>query len=175
MSRFGTSIGLSLITLVLTAHRLPAPIIEEERSTPAPAPQQSEAPKPKHSPRPTTTEQSSSPTETRAKPAPASASQGPARFAGTWTGKVNQGLLGHVATSFTIDSSANSVELSHNLGGGTKRATITGNSISWKSGVAGEVTWMLTPNSDGQTAQVNMKGTVLSDTTTFRRGQKASQ
>jgi outer membrane biosynthesis protein TonB len=171
MSRFGKSIGLSLITLVLTAHRLPAPIVEEEKPTPAPAPQQSEAPKRKHSARSTTTEQSSAQTETKTKAASAPVSRGPARFAGTWTGKVNQGLLGHVATSLTVDANASSVELSRNLGGSTRPATTNGSTLSWKSGVAGEINWTLTPNSDGQTAQVTMKGVMLNETTTFRRGK----
>jgi hypothetical protein len=88
-----------------------------------------------------------------------------------WSGKVNQGLLGHVPTSVTVDSTATSVELNHNLGGGTRPATINGNTISWHSGVMGEVTWTLIPNSDGQTAQVTMKGMLLNDSATFRRGQ----
>jgi hypothetical protein len=97
--------------------------------------------------------------------------QGPARFAGTWNGKVNQGLLGHVPTSVTVDSTATSVELNRNLGGGTRPTTINGNTVSWHSGVMGEVTWTLTPNGDGRTAQVTMKGLLLNDTTTFHRGQ----
>jgi hypothetical protein len=88
-----------------------------------------------------------------------------------WSGKVNQGLLGHVPTSVTVDSTATSVELNHNLGGGTRPATINGNTISWHFGVMGEVTWTLIPNSDGQTAQVTMKGMLLNDSATFRRGQ----
>jgi hypothetical protein len=35
----------------------------------------------------------------------------------------------------------------------------------------GEVTWTLTPNSDRQTAQVTMKGMLLNDSATFRRGR----
>jgi hypothetical protein len=153
------------------ADRLPAPIVEEEK--PTPAAERTELSKRKRS-RSITTEQSSGQTETRTKAAPAPGLQGPARFTGTWTGKVNQGLLGHVPTSVTVDSTATSVELNRNLGAGTRPATINGNTISWHSGVMGEVTWTLTPNSDGQTAQVTMKGLLLNDTTTFRRGQTGS-
>jgi hypothetical protein len=154
--------------LFTTTHRAPAPIVEEEKSTPVPA--QSEAPKPKHSKRSTTAEQSPS-AQAEPKARAPSVSQGPARFAGTWSGKVNQGLLGHVQSTLTVDANAASVELSHNLGGSTRSVTINGNTISWKSGVAGEISWTLTPNSDGQTAQVTMKGLMLNETMTFRRGQ----
>jgi cytoskeletal protein RodZ len=165
-----TRIVVIALAVFVFVERSPAPIVEEEKSTPAP--QQSEAPRRKHSPRSTSAEQSpSAQTETKSKPAPASVAQGPARFAGTWTGKVNQGLLGHVTSSVTVNGSASSVELSHNLGGNTRPATISGNSLTWKSGLAGEITWTLTPNNDSQTAQVTMKGLMLNDTATFRRGQ----
>lgn len=150
-----------------TVSRAPAPIVEEDKNTPTA--EHSEAPKRKRSTKSTTTEKSSAQTETRTQAT--SAVQGPARFAGTRNGKVNQGLLGHVPTSVTVDPTATSVELNRNLGGGTRPATINGNTISWRSGVMGEVTWTLTPSSHGQTAQVTMKGMLLNDTTTFRRGQ----
>jgi hypothetical protein len=67
--------------LLFSAHRLPAPIVEEEK--PTPAPEQSEAPKPKTK-RPTKSaatseEHTPAKAETRAKPASQSTSQGPAR------------------------------------------------------------------------------------------------
>src|SRR5713101_3175519 len=158
---------VTVVSILLWVDRLPAPIVEEEK--PKPAAEQSEAPKRKHSARSTSAAQSPAQTETKTKPAPAPAPalQGPARFVGTWTGKVNQGLLGHVQTSVTVNSNATSVELNHNLGGGTRPATINGNTISWHSGVMGDVTWTLIPNSDGQTAQVTMKGKLLNDSETF--------
>jgi len=175
MTRRKTLLLIIFVALFVWIERAPAPIVEEEKPTPVPAPQQSEAPKRKHAARSTTGEQSpSAQTEIKSKPASAPAPQGPARFAGTWTGKVNQGLLGHVQTSLTVNANATAVELSHNLGGATRPVAINGNSITWKSGVAGEITWTLTPNSDGQTAEVTMKGLMLNDKTTFRRGQKSS-
>lgn len=143
---------VTVVSILLWVDRLSAPIVEEEKPTSAAA--QSEAPKRKHSTRSTTTEKSSTQTETRIKAAPAPGLQAPARFAGTWSGKVNQGLFGHVQTTVTVDPTATSVELNHNLGGGTRPATTSGNTISWHSGVMGEITWTLTPNSDSQTAQV---------------------
>lgn len=162
---------VTLVAIFLSIERAPAPIVEEEKATPAPKTEQSEAPKRKHSTRSTSAEQSPTEGETKTKVAPAAVAQGPARFAGTWSGKVNQGLLGHVATSLTVNSAATSVELGQNLGGGNKPATMSGNTISWKSGVAGEIHWTLTPNNDSQTAQVTMKGLMLNDTATFRRGR----
>lgn len=158
---------LVTIFTLLWLYRLPAPIIEQEDK---PAPEKSGAPKPKRATKPTE-DSALAQTETRVKTSRASVSQGPARFAGTWSGKINQGLLGHVASSVTVNANGTSVELSHNLGGNTRPATISGNSLTWKSGVAGEITWTLIPNSDGQTAQITMKGLMLNDTSTFRRGQ----
>ena len=163
---------LTCFLLLITVQRLPAPIVEPEETPPPPS-EQSETPKQKHSAKskPTSEEQAVVKTEMRAKPAPPPAPQGPARFAGTWKGKINQGVLGHVQTTFVVDPGATSIELSHNLGGGKRPLNANGNTISWKTGVVGEIAWTLTPNTDGQTAQVTMKGLLLNDTTTFRRGQ----
>jgi hypothetical protein len=162
---------LVVVALLITAHQLPAPIVEPEEK-PTPAPEQSKAPKPKHSIKPEAAfeDQPSAKIEKRAQPTPRPAIQGPARFAGTWTGKINQGVLGHVKTSLTIDTNATSIQLSRNLGGSSKPLTVSGNTASWKSGAMGEIAWTLTPNSDGQTAQVTMKGLMLTDSATFRRG-----
>ncbi len=157
-------------------NRLPAPIIEEQQK-PTPAPEQSEAPKPKtkHSTKARISDiESSAKSETRPAATPKPALEGPARFAGTWSGKVKQGVLGHIPSSVTVDPTATSVELSHNLGGTKRPLTIDGNTISWKTGVVGEVRWTLTPNSDGQTAEVTMKGVLMNDSTTFRRGSAAT-
>ena len=161
---------VATLAIFVWVKQSPAPIIEEEKSTPSPT--QSGPPKQKHSKRSTSSDEES-PTEktTKTKPASALVSQGPARFAGTWSGKVKQGILGHIASSITVNPNATSVELSHNLGGNTRPAAISGNALTWKSGVAGEITWTLTPNSDGQTAQLTMKGLLLNDTATFRRGK----
>src|SRR6266550_4012887 len=172
-----TEVRLFLVVaaLLISAHQLPAPIVEPEEK-PTPAPQQSKAPKTKHSIKPETAleEQPSAKIEKRAQPTPRPAIQGPARFAGTWNGRINQTPLGHVRTSLTIDPNATSVALSHNLGGGNRPLTVNGNAASWKTGVMDEIAWTLTPNSDGQTAQVTMKGLMANDTTTFRRGQISS-
>ncbi|MEY2481242.1 MAG: Gram-negative bacterial TonB protein C-terminal [Verrucomicrobiota bacterium] len=167
------AILLSFVALLLTTFRLPAPIVEEEKATPAPQEEQAK-PKIKHAKKVKSEEPEAAKTATKvpepAKPEPIT---GPARFAGAWTGKISQGLLGHVASTVTVDATASSVELSHNLGGGSRRAALAGDTLTWHSGMVGEISWTLTPNSDGQTAQVTMKGLFAHDTQTFRRGTAA--
>jgi TonB family protein len=171
-----TVVLLVLVLGFICVNRLPAPIVEEQEK-PTPVPEQSEAPakKTKHSTkaRPSAVE-SSEKSETRPTATPAPALNDLSRFAGTWQGKVNQGLLGHTPTTLMVNSAATSVELSHNVGGKTRPVTLSGNTISWQSGMVGEVSWTLTPNSDAQTAQVTMKGLLINDTETFRRGQISS-
>ena len=159
-------------TFVLaTAQRLPAPIVEEQQKpTAAPAPEQSETPRQrtKHLKSKSSSESESSPiSEARAAPA----LQGLPRFAGVWVGRINQGAFGRPAATLSVDAGATSVELSKNVGGGKHASTLKGNTISWKSGLVNEVFWTLTPNADGQTAQVTLKGILASDSTTFSRGR----
>jgi TonB family protein len=161
---------LILVLLLAAPARMPAPVVEQtETATPAAA--EPEAPKRKH-PAKAKTSESETPARAETRSAPTAPKlEGPTRFAGTWSGKINQGLLGHQPTSVTVDATATSIELNRNLGGGTRPVTITGSTLSWKTGLMGEVAWTLTPNADGSTAQVTMKGLVVQDSTTFRRGQ----
>lgn len=167
------AILLSFVALLLTIFRLPAPIVEEEKATPPPQEEQAK-PKIKHTKKVKREEPESIKSSTKIpepkKPEPVT---GPARFAGSWTGKISQGLLGHVASTVTVDPTASSVELSHNLGGGSRKAALSGNTLTWHSGMVGEISWTLTPNSDGQTAEVTMKGLFAHDTQTFHRGTAA--
>jgi hypothetical protein len=137
---------LVALSILITAHWSPAPIVETPES-PTPAPeQQAKLKKAQSKPEAVESEpKTKSVTKSSATPAP----PGPARFAGTWKGKVNQGLLGHTPTTLTVNPAAATVELSHNVGGRTRPVTLSGNTISWHSGMAGEVTWTLTPNGDG--------------------------
>lgn len=166
-----------MVFVLFFVHQLPAPI-QEVPESPTPAPVSEATATPIAKPNVRQTKPKAAELEFREKerssikvaPTPVAAHQGPARFAGTWKGKINQGLLGHTPTTLRVDPAATSVELSRNLGGGTRPVTSTGNAISWHSGVVGEIVWTLTPNGDGQTAQVTMKGLLVNDTTTFRRG-----
>jgi hypothetical protein len=171
------SLMLFAVIWLLMTQRLPAPI-QEIPESPTPAPVSETTTTPIAKPKVSKTKEKAAELESREKersstkvaPISAPAHQGPARFAGMWKGKINQGLLGHTPTTLRIDPAATLVELSRNLGGGSRPLTISGNSASWKTGVVGEIVWTLTPNSDGQTAQVTMKGVLVHDTTTFRRG-----
>jgi hypothetical protein len=156
MNLLRRSLGLSAVIFLLATHRLPAPIQEvPESPTPAPVSETTTMPIAKPKVRKTkakTSEAESAEKEqssTKVASTPVPAHQGLARFAGTWKGKINQGLLGHSPTTVRVDPAATSVELSRNLGGGTRPGTSTGNTISWHSGVVGEIVWTLTPNSDG--------------------------
>jgi TonB family protein len=151
--------------LLAGAHRVPAPIIEPE-DKPAAA-EQPAKPKARHR---TKTADSSSREKTNAtnRSAPTPALQGPARFAGGWSGQINQGITGHVMATFTVSSDATSVQISKNMGGGTRTATMNGDTLSWSTGSLGGTT-SLTPNNDGQTAQATLQGLFGSTTATLRR------
>lgn len=153
-----------LIGLVLEAgaYHLPAPIIETPEQ---PAAQQQAKPKTRNRPK------TAQATTTKPSMVP-STQEGPARFAGTWSGAVKQGWMGRVNATYTISADATSVQSSQNMGGGTHPANVTGNTISW-SGTLGGIA-NLTPNGDGQTAQFVLKGVLGSTTATFRRMSPAS-
>ncbi|HEX7517886.1 MAG TPA: energy transducer TonB [Chthoniobacterales bacterium] len=161
-------ICLAFCVLLAGSHRLPAPIIEPEDKPPAA--EQPAKPKLKHRTKTTQSESSSQKkADATSRSAPAPALQGPARFAGAWSGQINQGLTGHVFATFTVSPDATSVQISKNLGGGTREATVNGDTLSWPTGSLGGTT-TLTPNNDGQTAQVTLKGLFGSTTATLRRG-----
>jgi TonB family protein len=164
MSR-GIRICVAFCVLLAGSHRLPAPIIEPEEK-PASADQPAK-PKARHRIR-TTDSSSREKTNAVNRSVPTPALQGPARFAGAWSGQINQGITGHVLATFAVSSDATSVQISKNLGGGTRTATMNGDALSWSTGSLGGTT-TLTPNNDGQTAQVTLKGLFGNTTATLRR------
>ena len=155
--------------LFLSAQRLPAPIVETQEKPPE---EQSKSKKRSRAKR-AESDATSKTSRSAASSTPTPALQGAARFAGTWSGTVSQGLIGHVNGTFTVSPDATSVQVSQNLGGGTRNATMNGDSISWSTGGFGGTT-TLTPNVDGQTAQVTLKGLLGSTSATWRRGSAAS-
>lgn len=160
-------ICLTFCVLLAGSHRLPAPIVETPDQPPAV--EQSIKPKLKHRTKTTQSEFSSREKAGAAsRSAPAPSLEGPTRFAGAWSGQINQGLTGHVIATFTVSPDATSVQISKNLGGGTREATMSGDTISWPTGSLGGTT-TLTPNNDGQTAQVTLKGLFGNTTATMRR------
>ena len=149
---------LTFSLLLAGSHRLPAPIVETPDKPPA-----TEQPAKRKSQHRTYSQEKTA--TTRSTPAPL---QGPARFVGTWSGKINQGLLGHVIGTFTINPDATSVQISKNMGGGTHEATVSGDTISWNTGILGSSA-SLTLNNDGQTAQLTLKGLLASNTAILHR------
>ena len=173
MSRELRILFTAALFVFITALRVPAPIVEEEKATPAPEAQAK--PQTKHSKKNKSEESEQEkphPTKPPEPPKPPLPT-GPARFAGPWTGKFTSGPLSHVPSTLTVDATASSIDLSQNLGGGSRRATATNDTLTWHAGILGEVTWTLTLNSDGQTAQVTMKGLFGHNSQTFRRGLAA--
>jgi hypothetical protein len=166
---------LTVALLLITAHRLPAPITEiPESPTPAPAnptPSPEEQTKPKKSsPKPKAKPAESevaAKTPARSSSTSTSALQGPAKFAGTWTGSVTQSA-GTSKISLLVNATATSVTVA----GRARPAIANGSAISWKSGMTNSNDWTLTPNSDGKSAQVTVHDWLLGEwSATFYRDQ----
>ena len=91
-------------------------------------------------------------------------------FAGTWSGKIKQGVLGNIVVTLVVNSDATSVRQKTPGGQYTRAATHSGNTLSWRGGWFHEFAWTLTPNPDGKTAIVTDKGGVgINSTATFQR------
>lgn len=151
--------------LLVTAHRLPAPI-QEIPESPTPAPEE------QAKPNRTRSKSKVTESETKIKSATSTTStlQGPARFAGTWTGTINQGALGDVAVSLVINAGGTSVQETNKTGTFTHPATIGANMMTWKSGWLSDIAWTLSPNNDGKTATVTSKsGFGVNGSATFQR------
>ena len=158
-------LGFAIVTLLLcvAAERSPAPIVETP-DNPTPAPQQqpsvqkwNRSVKPK-------SETTTTTKESRSKPA----LTGPARFAGAWSGTIQQGILGTIRVSFSINGEGTSVR----MGSSDRPATVNGNTITWKAGWLNEITWTLTPDKSGTTALATSKsGFGVNGTATFTRIQ----
>jgi hypothetical protein len=131
--------------LLVTAHRLPAPI-QEVPESPTPTPEQSVG-------TPTTLQ----------------SQQRTARFAGTWAGKVSEGKLGDVDVTLVINADATALEQKSKMATFVRPTTHSGNTLSWTAGRKGEVAWTLTLNRDGQTALVTRQLGGVNTTATFKR------
>ena len=151
-------IALALVLLLSTAHRLPAPI-QEIPENPTPAPQQSAKPKAKRTSKSdSTARESESSARSRLRPTPVPVFT--KRFAGTWKGMVatNNLVIGagsHPAT-FVINSAENSIQETGPVGTFTHPATVSGNTLSFKTGLFKEISVTMTIVGDGRSAQVNV-------------------
>ena len=148
-----------VIGLLVAAHRLPAPIVEEEKATPAP--EKSARPKSKRTSEPTTHHASSpSPTPGISK-----------RFAGTWSGVMPEVPWGNIQTELIVDPTETTMEWRDSLSSkhGTAKAQLNGNTLSalfpgWPRPV-----WSITPDPGGNTAQVRLQAFMNDDHAVFRR------
>lgn len=150
--------------LLVTAHRLPAPIQEiPENPTPAPEPTASSQPKsaPKSKPKSETTRHDTS----AAKPQPTVKQS---RFAGTWSGTMPEVPWGDVPTDLTVNQSETTMDWRETgkSKGSTAKTTVSGDTISarFPAGFTTAV-WYITPRPDGVTADVRL--------TAFMNDQKA--
>jgi hypothetical protein len=161
-ARYQLHLALIALLLFISAHRLPAPIIEAPEN-PTPAPEQASKLKWKRSARP-----KSRTTGSDNASAQAPASLGPGRFAGNWFGTISLGMWGDVKGPLVINANGSSVKMT----AGERPATVNGDKITWKSGLFNEITWTLTPQKDGTTALVTAKsGLGVNGTATFSRTQ----
>jgi hypothetical protein len=161
--------------LLVTAHRLPAPISEIPES-PTPAPEQS-ANRQLH---PGTQWKTPSPEITaspqpglKRTPLPQTMQQRPVRFAGTWIGQIKFGFKGDVQFTLAVNPEATLLkQQSKQFGEHTHTTSYTAETLSWRAGPRNEVAWTLTPSRDGQTASVTVQsGSEINSRAVFRRVQ----
>ncbi len=163
-------LSVTLLFLLVTSQRLPAPI-QEVPESPTPAPEESAKPKPKRTIKPKVTNESSeSSTKPQTASPPAQLQHHP-RFPGTWRGTLPFGLAGDLHLTLVVNNYGTSVTESGGLVGTiTFKATNDGKTVSWRSGVLKEIAWALTPNPDGQTALLTAKSLYIgSPSAVFRK------
>jgi hypothetical protein len=164
-----------IAALLITTHRLPAPIVEQAESpTPAPAKQESLTSKPKRT-RTRAPSESSDNTEkssTRAS-APSAKPQAAvthSRFAGIWKGTISCGILGTTEETLIINSTGTAVNEKNRFGAATHPATCDGTTVKFSAGSLDEIAFAVTPNADGKTAIVSANSIFISNpAVTFRK------
>ena len=160
--------------LVIAAHRLPAPIVEEER--PTASPEQSVKLKPKRTVKPSIANANSQSSETRKTSSAPQNRAAPARtsFTGTWSGTMNITLFGNIGYTFLIDPAQTTVKMwGTNNAAEIPRtksdlctASIGPDGISWNWSAW---KWTLKPYPDGKTALVKVTGPFQTGLATFER------
>lgn len=158
-----------LTSILIIAQRAPAPIVEEEKPTPAPVAKEQAAK------RPPKTKRRSPETSEETKPVepakPKEPSKPKERFAGTWSGKVNQGIWGDIPFTLTFTPGGTQVTEHSGFGNNVHSASCDGQTATWNAGLLNEQSWTFTPNSDGSTAQVTANSALGGGgNSTFRRG-----
>jgi len=161
---------LLVATLFLvTAHRLPAPITEiPESPTPTPTVAPTATPKPKTLPKPKPKSEASASATNPVRRQPSSKQS---RFAGTWVGTMQTIPWGNWAVVLLID--ANEATMSEQINGEkpiVRPARRNGEMLQarFPAGLT-TITWSLTPQSDGTTANVRFEAFMNDFSAVFRR------
>jgi hypothetical protein len=156
--------------LILSTHRLPAPIQEVPQS---PTPATAARPK-KSASKPKASSGVALKPQPRLNATPAKHRAGP--YAGIWRGVINCSIWGNIEHRIIIDDSQKFMTLSKIGSGpgganGTAAATIgpDGLSAQLPGGLHGK--WSLQPNADGKTARVTLTGFMLNSSAVFTREQ----
>ena len=166
IARFCLVCGL----LFITAHRLPAPISEENTTPP---PEQSAKPKPKRASEPKTERKETS-SRTATAPAPARSR----KFAGTWTGIMQTFPAGNQTTQIEINPAETTMTVSWfgqtasakaQLNGDTLQATFPPPAFQPQSHH-----WAITPQPDGVNARVHFQCFMNDFTAVFHRINESS-
>ena len=153
-----------LVSIFVIAHRSPAPIVEEEK--PTPAREQAAKPKTKRfiesQGNRRTTSSRTTPTQTPAKAK---------RFAGTWVGTMQTIPWGNWAVVLTVD--ANESTMTEQINGEkpeVRPARRNGEMLQarFPAGLT-TITWSLTPQPDGTTANVHFEAFMNDFTAVFQR------
>lgn len=154
---------LTVALLLMTTHRLPAPI-QEVPESPTPTPAVAPAAQPRKSP-----------PKPKAKPqtktATTSLQAGATRFAGTWTGRIKFWEAGDVDVTLVINAEGTSVRQSSKpaYGPWTRPLTYNGKLLSWQTGPTNTVAWTLTLNPDEQSALVTRTWSGTQNRAIFKR------
>lgn len=179
---------LTVAMLLITAHRLPAPIVEDTTPTPA----EIAKPKLKRASKPKSEASESATNPVRQQP-----SSKQSRFAGTWVGTMPTIPWGNLETVLTVDSTEMSMAVSwyEAADSGNRKthdnfkpapasarghaaaklafakARLDGNALtaSFPAPLLGTSTWSITPQPDGTTARVRMQAFMNDFTAVFHR------
>src|SRR5437588_12989944 len=119
----------------MIAQRAPAPIVEPTEN---PTPATEEQTQPKNATKSKRKSAETEPSE-QSKAEPAKTKAPSSRFSGTWTGKINQAILGDVLFTLTFTSGGTQVTQHTILATFTHPTTINGRMATWKDGLLNEI------------------------------------
>jgi hypothetical protein len=100
----------------------------------------------------------------------ASPSAGRTGLAGAWSGAVRVGFLGTFNLTLRVSPDESSVYESGGIKNGSHRAKRSNGTLTWRSGILGEIQWTLTPGADGRSATLTVRTPRgVSDNAIFQR------